>query len=61
VPGRGNQPCAAVLARLAASGFPGTVVVEISTRACRTRVERTALLSEALLFARLHLTGTPAA
>ena len=37
VPGRGGQPCAEVCERLADSGFRGTVVVEVSTRRCRTR------------------------
>lgn len=55
VPGRGTQPCAEVCARLADSGFGGVVVLEISTRRCRTRYERTTLLAESLLFARLHL------
>jgi sugar phosphate isomerase/epimerase len=58
VPGRGSQPCAEVCERLAGSGFGGVVVVEISTRRCRTRPERTALLAESLLFARLHLQAT---
>ena len=55
VPGRGTQPCAQVCERLVANGFTGTVVVEISTRRCRTRAERADLLAESLLFARLHL------
>jgi sugar phosphate isomerase/epimerase len=58
VPGRGNQPCAEVCQRLADNGFDGVVVVEISTRRCRTRYERAALLAESLLFARLHLQPT---
>jgi sugar phosphate isomerase/epimerase len=58
VPGRGGQPCAEVCARLAASGFGGVVVVEVSTRRCRTREERAELLAESLLFARLHLQPT---
>jgi sugar phosphate isomerase/epimerase len=58
VPGRGSQPCAEVCERLAASGFDGVVVVEVSTRRCRTRPERAALLAESLLFARLHLQPT---
>jgi hypothetical protein len=39
------------------------VVIEVSTRRCRTRSERAALLAESLLFARLHLqpTARPAA
>jgi len=58
VPGRGTQPCAEVLDRLIASRFTGAVVLEISTRRCRTRYERMALLAESLLFARLHLQPT---
>jgi sugar phosphate isomerase/epimerase len=58
VPGRGTQPCAEVCERLASGPFAaagGTVVVEVSTRRCRTRHDRAALLAESLLFARLHL------
>lgn len=55
VPGRGSQPCAEVCRWLAAQGFTGSVVLEVSTRRARTRVERQAALTEALLFARLHL------
>jgi len=58
VPGRGGQPCAEVCERLADVGFTGTVVIEVSTRRCRTRVDREALLAESLLFARLHLQPT---
>jgi len=50
-----------VCERLTASGFDGVVVLEISTRRCRTREERTALLAESLLFARLHLEPLPRA
>ena len=55
VPGRGTQPCAAVCERLVATGFAGTVVLEVSTRRCRTREERVTLLAESLLFAQEHL------
>lgn len=63
VPGRGNQPCAEVLQRLAdrtvdpagSEPFAGVVVLEVSTRRCRTRYDRVALLAESLLFARFHL------
>ncbi|MFP5019661.1 sugar phosphate isomerase/epimerase family protein [Pseudonocardia phyllosphaerae] len=58
VPGRGGQPCAEVCRALAGGGFAaggGTVVLEVSTRRCRTRLERTGLLAESLLYARLHL------
>ncbi len=58
VPGRGRQPCAEVCQRLADGGFAGVVVLEISTRRCRTRYDRAALLAESLLFARLHLQPT---
>lgn len=64
VPGRGNQPCAQICELLADGGFAGaggTAVLEVSTRRCRTRQERTALLAESLLFARLHLAPTVAA
>ena len=60
VPGRGTQPCARVCERLAATGFDGSVVLEVSTRRCRTRDQRTALLAESLLFAREHLRATAA-
>ncbi|MGH3615432.1 MAG: sugar phosphate isomerase/epimerase family protein [Pseudonocardia sp.] len=58
VPGRGRQPCAEVCQRLADSGFAGAVVIEVSTRRCRTRYDRAALLAEAVLFTRLHLQPT---
>jgi sugar phosphate isomerase/epimerase len=55
VPGRGNQPCAQVCQALVEQGFTGTAVLEVSTRRARTRPHRRAVLTEALLFARLHL------
>jgi sugar phosphate isomerase/epimerase len=55
VPGRGSQPCAELLERLAASGFAGTVVVEINTRRAESRALREADLAEALAFTRLNL------
>jgi sugar phosphate isomerase/epimerase len=55
VPGRGNQPCAEVLERLAARGFDGHVIVEINTRRALDRAEREADLAEALAYCRLHL------
>jgi sugar phosphate isomerase/epimerase len=60
VPGRGHQPCAPLLERLAARGFDGTVVVEINTRRAETRAQREADLAEALAFTRLNL-AAPAA
>jgi sugar phosphate isomerase/epimerase len=55
VPGRGNQPCAEVLERLAARGYDGNVIVEINTRRALDRAERQADIAEALAFCRLHL------
>ena len=55
VPGRGTQPCAELLERLAGSGFDGTVVVEINTRRAESRAQREADLAEALAFTRLNL------
>ena len=61
VPGRGDQPCAALLESLAARGYGGTVVVEISTRWAESRSEREADLVEALAFTRLNLAAAPQA
>ena len=36
VPGRGNQPCAEVLERVAGRGFDGYVIVEVNTRRAST-------------------------
>ncbi len=55
VPGRGEQPCAALLEGLAVAGFDGLVVVEVNTRRCEDRAEREADLAEALAFTRLNL------
>jgi sugar phosphate isomerase/epimerase len=55
IPGRGSQPCAEVCTGLVDRGFTGAVVLEVSTRRARTRRDRRALLTEALLFARLNL------
>ena len=55
VPGRGRQPCAQICERLADTGYGGAVVIEVSTRRCRTRAERTEALHESLLFAQLNL------
>ncbi len=55
VPGRGDQPCGELLEGLAALGFAGHVVVEISTRKVTSRDEREADLVESLDFARRHL------
>jgi sugar phosphate isomerase/epimerase len=55
VPGTGNQPCAEALQYLAATGFDGVVVAEISTRRVRTAGERQQRLEQTLRFARQHL------
>jgi sugar phosphate isomerase/epimerase len=54
VPGRGRQPCALILEKLAAQRFAGSVVVEIGTRKVPPAV-RELDLAEALSFARLNL------
>jgi sugar phosphate isomerase/epimerase len=55
VPGRGNQPCAALLESLAGRQFSGSVAVEVSTRRARSRADREADLAASLAFARTHL------
>lgn len=60
IPGRGTQPCGELLEGLAARGFEGSVVVEVSTRRAENRAAREADLAEALAFARLHLVAHPA-
>ncbi|MDP9396209.1 MAG: sugar phosphate isomerase/epimerase [Actinomycetota bacterium] len=54
VPGRGTQPCAEVLERLAHRGFDGSVVLEVNTRRAPDRESREKELAEALAFARLN-------
>jgi sugar phosphate isomerase/epimerase len=58
VPGRGTQPCGALLSSLTARGFTGSVAVEVATRKAASRGEREADLAEALAFARGHLAST---
>ena len=60
VPGRGTQPCAPLLEKLAADGYPGIVVLEVNTRRATTREARIGDLTEALDFTRRHLAATPA-
>ena len=55
MPGRGNQGCAKALPHVAASGFDGVVVAEISTRWARFPREREAWLAEAVGLAWRHL------
>ena len=59
-PGRGGQPCAELLHRLATDGYPGMVVLEVNTRRALNRDERLADLAESLAFARKHLDQVPA-
>ncbi|RJL22541.1 sugar phosphate isomerase/epimerase family protein [Bailinhaonella thermotolerans] len=54
VPGRGNQPCAQMLERLATSGYGGLIVLEINTRRAASRSERIDDLAEGLAFTKLH-------
>jgi len=58
VPGRGNQPCAALLASLAGRGYRGSIAVEVNTRRSPSRAERESDLAEALAFARTHLAAS---
>jgi sugar phosphate isomerase/epimerase len=55
VPGRGTQPCAELLERLADEDWAGEVIVEISTRRAGSSTEREDDLAESLAFARLNL------
>jgi sugar phosphate isomerase/epimerase len=59
VPGRGAQPCAPLLEKLAAEGYPGVVVLEVNTRRAVSREARLADLTESLEFTRTYL-GQPA-
>jgi sugar phosphate isomerase/epimerase len=58
VPGRGAQPCAPLLEKLAADRYPGTVVLEVNTRRAGSHEARLADLTEALEFTRKYL-GRP--
>jgi len=55
VPGRGGQPCAEFLRYLTATGYAGTVIVEVKTNRVPGHAERIADLTESLAFAREHL------
>lgn len=59
-PGMGDQPVADVLRLLAAGGFTGSVVAEITTRTSPDDIDRLARLRGTLDFARAHLAATPA-
>ncbi|TWE06918.1 sugar phosphate isomerase/epimerase family protein [Rudaeicoccus suwonensis] len=58
VPGRGTQPCAEFLERLAGDGYTGDIVLEVGTRKL-TADQREVDLAEALAFARLHFAAAP--
>jgi sugar phosphate isomerase/epimerase len=58
-PGTGSQPVAETLAFLAAAGWDGQIVAEVSTRRVRDDAERLELLRSTLEFARRH-TSVPA-
>jgi sugar phosphate isomerase/epimerase len=55
IPGHGSQPVAEVLAYLAATGWKGSIVAEVHTRTARGDVDRLAVLTETLDFARSAL------
>ena len=55
VPGRGTQPTAEMCQMLAGGRFAGHVILEVSTSSARSALEREAMLSESLQFARTHL------
>ena len=58
VPGRGAQPCAPLLEKLAADGYSGVVVLEVNTRRAVSREARLADLTESVLeFTRAHREG----
>lgn len=58
VPGRGTQPCAELLERLATRGYTGSVVLEVNTRWAESRSEREADLAAGLAFTRLNLAAS---
>jgi sugar phosphate isomerase/epimerase len=55
IPGRGTQPCAQLLDRLARRAWSGSIILEVGTRRAKTPAERESDLAEALAFTRLHL------
>ncbi len=62
VPGRGTQPCAPLLEKLARDSYSGMAVLEVNTRRAASREDRLADLAEALAFTRRHLAlGQPEA
>jgi len=59
VPGRGTQPVAELLERLASWSFGGHIVVEINTRKAADRGARELDLMESLAFTRLNFEAAP--
>lgn len=59
VPGRGTQPVAELLEKLAARAFSGHIVVEINTRKAADRDARELDLMESLAFTRLNFEAAP--
>jgi len=55
VPGRGSQPCDTLLERLARDAWEGSIVLEVTTRKAKNRLERENDLAEALAYTRLHM------
>jgi sugar phosphate isomerase/epimerase len=60
VPGRGSQPCAELLHRLATQRYRGAVVLEVNTRRAASHEDRVSELAESLAFARHALESTAA-
>ncbi|MDO5753504.1 MAG: sugar phosphate isomerase/epimerase, partial [Arthrobacter sp.] len=58
IPGHGTQECVEVLTHIAANGFDGAVVAEVSTRKAKGAGQREEWLAETLEFARVHLGQT---
>jgi sugar phosphate isomerase/epimerase len=61
VPGRGSQPCAPLLHRLAAEDYQGLIVLEVKTFRAPTQEARYSDLAEALEFTRGNLAAPGAA
>lgn len=59
VPGRGGQPCAEVLERMAGNGFDGHIVVEVGTRKVRPE-QREVDLAASLAFAKFNFAAPQA-
>jgi sugar phosphate isomerase/epimerase len=60
VPGRGSQPCTALVQRLSVDRYQGAIVLEVNTRRASSHDERVADLAESLAFTRNALATTAA-